>query len=53
MMKIIITGAGTGFGKFYSLELAKRGHQVYSAVELPSQISLCVQKRTVSVWIST
>ncbi|WP_168428387.1 SDR family oxidoreductase [Erwinia amylovora] len=38
MMKILITGAGTGFGKFYSLELAKRGHQVYSAVELPSQI---------------
>lgn len=23
MKKILITGAGTGFGKFYSLELAK------------------------------
>lgn len=38
MKKILVTGAGTGFGKFYSLELAKRGHIVYAAVELPSQI---------------
>lgn len=38
MKKILITGAGTGFGKFYSLELAKRGHTIYAAVELPSQI---------------
>lgn len=38
MKKILVTGAGTGFGKFYSLALAKRGHEVYAAVELPSQI---------------
>ncbi|MDC5047868.1 SDR family oxidoreductase [Acinetobacter baumannii] len=38
MKKILVTGAGTGFGKFYSLELARRGHEVYAAVELPSQI---------------
>ena len=38
MKKILITGAGTGFGKLYSLELAKRGHHVYAAVEIPSQI---------------
>lgn len=38
MKNILVTGAGTGFGKFYSFELAKRGHNVYAAVELPSQI---------------
>ncbi|PRD16167.1 SDR family oxidoreductase [Pantoea coffeiphila] len=38
MKNILITGAGTGFGKFYSIELAKRGYNVYAAVELPSQL---------------
>ena len=38
MKNILVTGAGTGFGKFYSLALAKRGHNVYAAVELPSQL---------------
>ncbi|EPU3936569.1 SDR family oxidoreductase [Morganella morganii] len=38
MKTLLITGAGTGFGKFYALELARRGHKVYAAVELPSQI---------------
>ncbi|CAK9886620.1 MAG: putative oxidoreductase EphD [Candidatus Erwinia impunctatus] len=38
MKKTLITGAGSGFGKLFSFELAKKGYDVISAVELPSQI---------------
>jgi short-subunit dehydrogenase len=37
--KILITGAGSGFGKHYSFELARRGYDVYASVEIPSQIT--------------
>lgn len=39
MKKILVTGAGSGFGKFYSLSLAKRGFDVIAACELQSQIT--------------
>jgi short-subunit dehydrogenase len=39
MKTIFITGAGSGFGKFYSLSLAKRGFDVIAACENQSQIT--------------
>lgn len=40
MSKVLVTGAGSGFGQHIVFELAKRGHEVYAGVELPSQITL-------------
>lgn len=39
MKKVLVTGAGSGLGKLFSLELAKRSYTVYAGVELPSQIT--------------
>lgn len=39
MKNILVTGAGTGFGKLYTIELAKRGHAVHAGVEITSQIT--------------
>lgn len=36
--KIVITGAGSGFGRDWSIALAKRGHEVIALVETVSQI---------------
>lgn len=36
--KILITGAGSGFGRDWSIALAKRGHEVIATVETVSQI---------------
>lgn len=44
MKKILVTGAGTGFGKLFSFELVKRGYSVVAAVELPHQITLLRQE---------
>lgn len=38
MGSILITGAGTGFGREVSLRLAREGHDVIAGVEIPSQI---------------
>lgn len=38
MKKVLITGAGSGFGKLFSFELARRGYDVIAAVESPSQM---------------
>ncbi len=35
--KIVITGAGTGLGKYASIELARRGHTVYAATKLKEE----------------
>lgn len=40
MKKILVTGAGSGFGQLYTIELAKRGYDVYAGVEITSQITL-------------
>ncbi|ESK37286.1 hypothetical protein P256_02341 [Acinetobacter nectaris CIP 110549] len=39
MKKVLITGAGSGFGKLYTIELAKRGYDVYAGVEVTNQIT--------------
>ncbi|MBF7682277.1 SDR family oxidoreductase [Acinetobacter sp. B5B] len=39
MKKVLVTGAGSGFGQLYSIELAKRGYEVYAGVEITSQIT--------------
>jgi len=44
MAKILITGAGSGFAKDAALALAKKGHQVIAAVEVPAQISALEQE---------
>lgn len=36
--RIFITGAGSGFGRDVSLELAGKGHEVIAAVQLPQQV---------------
>lgn len=37
--KILITGAGTGFGKLFAFELARKGHDVIATTETSSQVS--------------
>ncbi|MFC6464519.1 SDR family oxidoreductase [Marinilactibacillus sp. GCM10026970] len=37
--KILITGAGTGFGKMFAIELAKMGKEVIATTEVYSQVS--------------
>lgn len=37
--KILITGAGTGFGKLFALELARKGKNVIATTEVLSQVS--------------
>lgn len=37
--KILITGAGTGFGRDWAIALAKRGHEVIATAETVSQIN--------------
>lgn len=39
MKKVLVTGAGSGFGKLYTIELSKRGYTVYAGVEITSQIT--------------
>jgi len=39
MKRILLTGAGSGFGMYTALQLASRGHQVIATVELPSQMT--------------
>ncbi|ENX42908.1 SDR family oxidoreductase [Acinetobacter sp. NIPH 2100] len=39
MQKVLVTGAGSGFGKLFSLELAKRGYIVNAGVEVTNQIT--------------
>lgn len=42
--KILVTGAGTGFGKGIVFELAKRGAKVIAGVEIMSQVSALKQE---------
>ncbi|GBQ07118.1 SDR family oxidoreductase [Saccharibacter floricola] len=39
MSTILVTGAGTGLGKFLAFSLARRGHEVYAGVENNAQVS--------------
>lgn len=41
--KILVTGAGSGLGLRFSIELAKRGHRVIGAVHLHSQMN-CLEE---------
>jgi len=44
MTSILITGAGTGFGRLLALSLARRGHDVHAGVEITSQIGTLRQE---------
>lgn len=37
--RILLTGAGSGFGMYTALELASRGHQVIATVEIPAHVT--------------
>lgn len=39
MAKVLVTGAGTGFGKEVSLRLAAAGHEVVAGVEIVAQVT--------------
>lgn len=38
MTHILVTGAGTGFGRMLAFSLARRGHAVHAGVEITSQV---------------
>lgn len=40
---VLITGAGSGFGKGTSVALATRGHKVIATTETEAQAELCEQ----------
>ncbi|WP_025885054.1 SDR family oxidoreductase [Asaia prunellae] len=44
MTSILITGAGTGFGRLLAFSLARRGHAVHAGVEITSQIGVLRQE---------
>ncbi|WP_336947473.1 SDR family oxidoreductase [Asaia sp. HN010] len=44
MTSILITGAGTGFGRMLAFSLARRGHTVHAGVEITSQVGTLRQE---------
>ena len=42
--RILITGAGSGFGRGAALELARRGHQVIAGVQIAPQVTELMQE---------